>query len=93
MLDYESLGTVWSIAVAGGTVADEVGPVEHTDAAIAGLSAGSIRRAYEDAVATLDDEQWHHIVAGVDVFETADLSGLRRVMRKRVEQTWLAIAL
>lgn len=91
MLDYESLEAVWSIAVAGGLVADGLGVVEDTLAAVAGLSRSTLHRASDEALASLDDPQWNHVVAGADLFWPGELPDLRRVMRKRIEQTNLGL--
>jgi|GEM_PF-3488396 len=93
MLDYESRESVWDIASSREPVANDFGLVKGTGEATAGVPISVLRSAGDNALASLDDAQWDEVVAGADLFLRGLVPDLRRVMRKRVEQTISGLAL
>ena len=93
MLDYESRESVWDIASSGESVADDFGLVKGTGEAAAGVPISVLRSAGDNALASLDEAQWDDVVAGAELFLCGLVPDLRRVMRKRIEQTISALAL
>lgn len=93
MLDYESRENVWDIASSGEAVADDLGVVKGTVEATSGVSSSILQSAGDSALASLDDAQWGDVVAGAESFLRGPIPDLRRVMRKRIEQTISGLAL